>query len=88
MLIPDLETPEALFGWLAARGALSVTQARAALAAVRGEMAGDGPEAPVPGETAGDGPGVAATPPLTDEEAMAVALADLERLDAGRERRP
>jgi hypothetical protein len=91
MLIPDLETPEALFGWLAARGALSGTQARAALAAVRSEMAGDGREArPVPGETAGDAPevGAAATPPLTDEEAMAVALADLERLDAGRERRP
>lgn len=87
MLIPDLETPEALFGWLAARGALSVTQARAALAAVRGEAAGHGPGAP-PAWRDDEAQAAVAAAPLTDEEAMAVVLADLERLDAEREPRP
>jgi hypothetical protein len=73
MRISDLETPEALFGWLAARGALSAAEAQAAIEAVRA----GGPDA-------GAAPAPASPEPLTDEEAMAVALADLERLDAER----
>ena len=73
MWISDLETPEALFGWLVARGALSAAEGRAAIEAVRAGASGaEAVPAPAPAE------------PLTDEEAMAVALADLQRLDAQR----
>jgi hypothetical protein len=50
VLVPNLDTPEGLFGWMAARGVITEAQAQEMIAAVRHEMAeerdSDATEAP------------------------------------------